>query len=65
MLTKDSEIVVYMKNILNKLTSTITRKIPWFEQYEHVFLFEFIQVIHQEVNFRLKYVFLFLEVMIF
>lgn len=50
MLTKDSEIVVYMKNILNKLTSTNTRKIPWFEQFEHVFLFEFIHVIHQEVN---------------
>jgi len=55
MLTKDSEIVVYIKKILNKLTSTITRKVPWFEQYEHVFLFEFIQVIYQEVKFKLIY----------
>jgi hypothetical protein len=54
MLTKDSEIVVYLKNISNKLTSTSTRQIPWFEQFEHVFLFEFIQVIHQEVKSRIE-----------
>jgi hypothetical protein len=53
MLTKDSEIVVYIKKILNKLTSPITRKVPWFEQYEHIFLFEFIQVIYQEVKFKI------------
>jgi hypothetical protein len=53
MLTRDSEIVVYMKKILKKLTSTITRKTPWFEQYEHVFLFEFIYVIHQEVKTKI------------
>ena len=50
MLTKNSEIVVYIKKILNKLTSSITRQIPWFEQFEHIFLFEFIQVINQEVK---------------
>lgn len=54
MLTKASEIVVYMKNILNKLTSTTTRKTPWFEQFEHIFLFEFIQVIHQEVGLNIQ-----------
>ncbi|CAF2858976.1 unnamed protein product [Rotaria sp. Silwood2] len=48
MLTKDSEIVVYIKKMLNKLTSSVTRKIPWFEQFEHIFLFQFIQVINQE-----------------
>ncbi|CAF3655986.1 unnamed protein product [Adineta steineri] len=48
MLTKNSEIVVYIKNMLNKLTSTRTRKTPWFEQFEHIFLFQFIQVIKQE-----------------
>jgi len=57
MLTKDSEIVVYIKKILNKLTSTITRKIPWFEQFEHIFLFEFIQVIHQEVKQKKNFFF--------
>lgn len=57
MLTKDSEIVVYIKKILNKLTSTITRKIPWFEQFEHIFLFEFIQVIHQEVKEKKNFFF--------
>lgn len=49
MLTKASEIIVYMKNIRNKFMSNTTRQIPWFEQFEHVFLFEFIQIIHQEV----------------
>ncbi|CAF5138795.1 unnamed protein product, partial [Rotaria magnacalcarata] len=48
MLTKDSEIVVYIKKMLNKLTSSVTRKTPWFEQYEHIFLFHFVQIIHQE-----------------
>lgn len=48
MLTKNSEIIVYIKNIFNKFIST--RKIPWFEQFEHIFLFEFIQIIHQEVK---------------
>lgn len=50
MLTKNSEIVVYMKKNLNKLTSTNTRKASWFEQFEHVFIFEFIQIIHCEVK---------------
>lgn len=49
MLTKASEILVYMKNIPKKLMSTTNRQVPWLEQFEHVFLFEFIQVIHQEV----------------
>jgi len=53
MLTKNSEIVVYIKKILNKLTSTNTRKVPWFEQFEHVFIFEFIQIIHCEVKIDL------------
>ncbi|CAF3346867.1 unnamed protein product [Rotaria sp. Silwood1] len=48
MLTKDSEIVVYIKKMLNKLTSSGARKISWFEQFEHIFLFQFIQVINQE-----------------
>ncbi|UJR33978.1 hypothetical protein I4U23_021394 [Adineta vaga] len=48
MLTKNSEIVVYMKKILTKLTSNPTRKVPWFEQFEHIFLFQFIQIINQE-----------------
>lgn len=49
MLTNASEIIVYMKNIRSKFMSTTNRQIPWLEQFEHVFLFEFIQVIHQEV----------------
>ncbi|CAF1214756.1 unnamed protein product [Rotaria magnacalcarata] len=55
MLTKDSEIVVYIKKMLNKLTSSVTRKTPWFEQYEHIFLFHFVQIIHQEVNLKIKH----------
>jgi hypothetical protein len=52
MLTKNSEIVVYIKKMLNKLTASATRKTPWFEQFEHVFLFQFIQVINQEVSLQ-------------
>jgi hypothetical protein len=52
MLTKNSEIVVYIKKIVNKLTSSSTRRTPWFEQFEHVFLFQFIYVINQEVCFQ-------------
>ena len=35
--------------VFNKLTSSTKRQIPWFEQFEHIFLFEFIHVINQEV----------------
>ena len=58
MLTRNSEIVVYIKKMLNKLTSSVTRKTPWFEQFEHVFLFQFIQVIDQEVNLHKKQIFI-------
>ncbi|CAF0756663.1 unnamed protein product [Adineta ricciae] len=48
MLTKNSEIVVYVKKMLNKLTSNSIRKVPWFEQFEHGFLFQFVQILYQE-----------------
>jgi hypothetical protein len=57
MLNKDSEILVYIKKILHKFASSTSRITPWFEQFEHVFLFQFIQVIHQEVNLKENYLF--------
>ena len=54
MLTKDSEIVVYIKKMLNKLTLSVRHTIPWFEQFEHIFLFQFIHIINQEVIIEQK-----------
>ena len=50
MINKNSEILVYIKKMLNKFTSTNARRVAWFEHFEHVFIFELIQVINQEVK---------------
>lgn len=42
--------------MLNKLSSSVIRKTAWFEQFEHVFLFHLVQVIHQEVIIKQLYI---------
>jgi len=49
MVKKNSEVLVYVKKMLNKFTSSsISRRSGWFEHFEHLFLFEFVQMIYQE-----------------
>lgn len=52
MVHTESEVLVYVKKMLTKFTASVSRRVPWFEHFEHVFLFEFIRVIEQEVRFR-------------
>lgn len=54
MLNKNSEILVYVKKVLNKFTGSTIKRRGWFEHFEHVFLFELVQVLYQEVSVTFK-----------